>query len=60
MANKNLANAKTTWKDAPSIIVTIISEKKVDYEGEETSISSLSAKLKGYNVRHIAQCPLAL
>jgi hypothetical protein len=60
MANTNLANAKTTWKDAPSIIVTIISEKKVDYEGEETSISLLSAKLKGYKVRHIVRCPLAL
>lgn len=55
MANADLANAKTTWKDAPSIIVTIISEKKVDYEGEETSISLLSAKLKGYKVRHIVR-----
>ena len=27
---------------------------KVSYEGEETSISALSAKLKGYKVRHIA------
>ena len=26
---------------------------KVSYEGEETSISALSAKLKGYKVRHI-------
>jgi hypothetical protein len=26
----------------------------VSYEGEETSISALSAKLKGYKVRHIA------
>lgn len=57
MANTNLANAKTTWKDD---IITIISEKKVDYEGEETSISLLSAKLKGYKVRHIVRCPLAL
>ena len=60
MANTNLANAKTTWKDDPSIIITIISEKKVDYEGEETSISLLSAKLKGYKVRRIVRCTLAL
>ena len=42
------------WKDDPSITVTITSERKVLYDGEETSISVLSAKLKGYNVRHIA------
>lgn len=42
------------WKDDPSKSVTIISERKVIYEGEETSISSLSAKLKGYSVKHIA------
>ena len=44
------------WKDDPSIFVTIISEKKVNYGGEETSISSLSAKLKGYNIKYIAPC----
>lgn len=42
------------WKDDPSISVTIVSERKIEYEGEETSISSLSAKLKGYNTKHIA------
>ena len=42
------------WKDDPSVSVTIISERKVCYEDEETSISALSAKLKGYKVRHIA------
>lgn len=42
------------WKDDPSKTVTIVSERKVIYDGEETSISSLSAKLKGYNVKHIA------
>jgi hypothetical protein len=42
------------WKDDPSIYVTIVSERKIMYDGEETSISSLSAKLKGYNVKHIA------
>ena len=45
---------KTIWKDGPSKSVTIISERKVIYDGEETSISSLSAKLKGHNVKHIA------
>lgn len=45
---------KLIWKDDPSITVTIASERKVIYEGEETSISALSAKLKGYNVKHIA------
>jgi hypothetical protein len=42
------------WKDDPSISVTIISERKISYEGEETSISALSAQLKGYKSRHIA------
>ena len=42
------------WKDDPSIIVTIISERKISYEGVETSISSLSAQLKGYKSKHIA------
>ena len=45
------------WKDDPSISVTIISERKVCYEGEETSISALSAKLKGYKVKHIQPTP---
>ena len=45
------------WKDNPSISVTIISERKVCYEGEETSLSALSAKLKGYNVKHIQPTP---
>ena len=43
-----------TWKDDPSITVTIVSERKICYEGAETSISALSAKLKGYKVKHIA------
>ena len=45
------------WKDDPSISVTVISERKVCYEGEETSISALSAKLKGYKVKHIQPTP---
>lgn len=42
------------WKEDPSISVVIETERKVIYEGEGTSISALSAKLKGYNVKHIA------
>ena len=42
------------WKDDPSITVTIISERKVLYEGKETHIGWLSAILKGYNTRHIS------
>lgn len=38
------------WKDDPSISV-IISERKIRYEVEETSISAFSAKLKGYKVK---------
>ena len=45
---------KLIWRDDPSISVTIASDRKVLYDGEETSISALSAKLKGYNVKHIA------
>ena len=45
------------WKDDPSITVTIISDRKVEYEGEECSISALSAQLKGYKVKHISPTP---
>ena len=45
------------WKENPSITVTIISEHKIRYNGEETSISALSALLKGYKVNHIAPGP---
>ena len=42
------------WKDDPSISVTIISDRKVLYDGEETSISALSAKLKSYKVKYFS------
>lgn len=45
------------WKDDPSITVTVISERKVSYHGEEVSISALSAQLKGYKVKHIQPTP---
>ena len=45
------------WKDDPSITVTVISDRKVSYNGEEVSISALSAQLKGYKVRHIQPTP---
>ena len=45
------------WKDDPSITVTIISERKVSYNGEEVSLSALSAQLKGYHVKHIQPTP---
>ena len=45
------------WKDEPSISVKVISERKVLYDGEETSISALSAKLKGYKVKYISPGP---
>lgn len=43
-----------SWKEDAAITVTILSERKILYEGEETSLSALSAKLKGYNTKHIA------
>lgn len=46
-----------TWKDNSAISVTVLSERKVCYEGEETSVSALSAKLKGYKVKHIQPTP---
>jgi hypothetical protein len=46
-----------TWKDDSSIFVTITSDRKVSYNGEEVSISALSAQLKGYKVRHIQPTP---
>lgn len=42
------------WKEDPSISVVIDSERKVIYQDEEVSLSALSAKLKGYNTKHIA------
>ncbi len=45
------------WKDNPEITVTIISDRKVSYNGEEVSLSTLSAQLKGYSVKHISPCP---
>ena len=42
------------WKEDPSISVVVDSERRVIYQGEEVSISALSAKLKGYNTKHIA------
>ncbi len=45
------------WKDDPSIFVSVTSERKVCYEGEVISISALSAKLKGYKVRHRQPTP---
>ena len=45
------------WKDDPTITVIIASDRKVIYEGTETSISSLSAKLKGYKVKYISPGP---
>lgn len=42
------------WKDDPTVTVVIDSERKVIYQGEVVSISALSAKLKGYNTKHIA------
>ncbi len=45
------------WKDDPSITVTIISDRRVSYKGEEVSISALSAQLKGYKVKRIQPTP---
>lgn len=42
------------WKEDLSISVVIDSEGKVIYQDEEVSLSALSAKLKGYNTKHIA------
>ena len=45
------------WKDDPNIFVTIISDRRVSYNGEEVSISALSAQLKGYKAKHIQPTP---
>lgn len=42
------------WKDDTSITVTVATNRKVCYEGEITSISSLSASLKGSSTKYIA------
>jgi len=48
---------KLVWKDDPTVFVTIVSDRKVDYQGEEMSISAISAKLKGYKVKYIQPTP---
>ena len=48
---------KLFWKDDPSIYVIVISDRKVSYNGEEISISALSAQLKGYKVKYIQPTP---
>lgn len=45
------------WKDDCYLTVTIVSDRKVSYEGEEVSLSALSAQLKGYKVKHIQPTP---
>lgn len=42
------------WKDDPTITVIIASDRKVLYNGEEVSISALSAQLKGSSNKYIA------
>lgn len=44
------------WKDDPTVTVRILSARKVEYKGEECSLSALSAQLKGYHVKHISPC----
>lgn len=41
------------WKEDPYISVVVESERRVIYQDEEVSLSALSAKLKGYNTKHI-------
>ena len=48
---------KLFWKDDPTKSVIVTSDRKVSYNGEEVSISALSAQLKGYKVRHIQPTP---
>lgn len=45
------------WKDDPTIQVIVMSDRKVSYKGEEVSISSLSAQLKGYKSKYISPTP---
>ena len=45
------------WKDDHSKSVVVTSDRKVSYNGEEVSLSALSAQLKGYKVKHIQPTP---
>ena len=46
-----------SWIDDPNITVEVIAPKKVLYQGQPYSLSTLSAILKGYNAKHISPCP---
>ena len=48
---------KLIWKDDTDISVTIVSDRLVNYNGAECSLSALSAQLKGYSVKHISPTP---
>lgn len=45
------------WKDDTDICVTIVSGRSVNYNGDEYSLSALSAQLKGSSVKNIAPTP---
>lgn len=40
--------AKIVFVDDPTVVATIISERKVEYNGEITSMSAISDRIKGY------------
>lgn len=43
-----------TWKDDPSITIEVAGERVIRYEGEELSISVLTAQLKQSKWKHVA------
>lgn len=45
---------KLTWRYDDSVFVTVSSEKKVEYKGEEISISLLTARLKEAKWKYVA------
>ena len=40
--------AKLVFVEDPSVVATVVSERKVDYNGEITSLSAISDNIKGY------------
>jgi hypothetical protein len=42
--------ARLVYIDDPSVIATVVSERRVEYEGQLTSLSAIAKEIKGYPV----------
>ena len=43
------AGAELEYADDPSVVVTVVDDRHIQYQGETTSLSALAQRLKGFN-----------